>query len=95
MAIPKERVRLAALGDLHCRKGAPGRLSAIFERANDEADVLVLCGDLTDYGTEEEARLLAKELAHAGKLPVVGVLGNHDFESHTSARSARSSPTPV
>ena len=55
----------------------------MFARAADEADVLVLCGDLTDYGTEEEARLLAKELtSSAGKMPIVGVLGNHDFESH-------------
>ena len=82
MAIPKDRIRLAALGDLHCRKGSTGRLAAIFARAAEEADVLVLCGDLTDFGTEEEARLLAKELAGAGKMPMVGVLGNHDFESH-------------
>jgi Icc-related predicted phosphoesterase len=81
-AIPKDRIRLAALGDLHCRKAAPGRLASIFARAAEEADVLVLCGDLTDYGTEEEARLLVKELSSAGKMPIVGVLGNHDFESH-------------
>jgi Icc-related predicted phosphoesterase len=82
MATPKDAIRLAALGDLHCRKGMQGRLAAIFERAAEEADVLVLCGDLTDFGTEDEARLLAKELSGAGKMPIVGVLGNHDFESH-------------
>src|SRR5262245_35934942 len=82
MVTPKELIHLAVLGDLHCRKGTPGRLAPIFARAAEEADVLVLCGDLTDYGTEEEARVLAKELASAGKMPMVGVLGNHDFESH-------------
>jgi Icc-related predicted phosphoesterase len=82
MVMPREVIRLAAVGDLHCRKAASGRLVPIFARAADEADVLVLCGDLTDYGTEEEAKLLAKELSGAGKIPIVGVLGNHDFESH-------------
>jgi Icc-related predicted phosphoesterase len=46
----------------------------------EEADVLVICGDLTDLGTEDSARLLAKDLSSLG-LPVLTVLGNHDFES--------------
>jgi Icc-related predicted phosphoesterase len=45
------------------------------------ADVLVLCGDLTDYGLPEEAHVLVEELGAALKLPIVAVLGNHDFES--------------
>jgi Icc-related predicted phosphoesterase len=45
------------------------------------ADVLVLCGDLTDYGLAEEARVLVKELAAAKSAPIVAVLGNHDYES--------------
>jgi Icc-related predicted phosphoesterase len=45
------------------------------------ADVLLLLGDLTDYGHVEEASLLAKELVAAVKIPMVGVLGNHDYES--------------
>ena len=40
----------------------------------------LLCGDLTDYGLAEEARILAKDLAPV-KIPVVAVLGNHDFEA--------------
>jgi Icc-related predicted phosphoesterase len=43
--------------------------------------VLVLCGDLTDYGLPDEARVLVKELGAAKGVPVVGVLGNHDYES--------------
>jgi len=43
--------------------------------------VLLLCGDFTDYGLPEEARILARELTAAVKIPVVAVLGNHDYEA--------------
>jgi Icc-related predicted phosphoesterase len=74
-------VRVAAIGDLHCGKASQGAFQALFAKAVELADVLVLCGDLTDYGLPEEAQVLAKEMAGAAKLPMVGVLGNHDFES--------------
>jgi Icc-related predicted phosphoesterase len=74
-------VRLAAVGDLHCTKSSQGALQPLFAQAAERADVLVLCGDLTDYGLPDEARVLAKELSAAAKLPTVAVLGNHDFES--------------
>jgi len=45
----------------------------------------VLCGDLTDFGKVEEAQVLAKELSSARKVPMVGVLGNHDYESNQAA----------
>ena len=45
------------------------------------ADVLLLCGDLTDYGLPEEAHVLAGELRAAAGVPMIGVLGNHDYES--------------
>jgi len=73
-------VRVAAIGDLHCSKASLGALQALFSRIAESADVLALCGDLTDRGLPDEARLLAKEL-QAVKLPKVAVLGNHDFES--------------
>ncbi len=73
-------VRVAAVGDLHCTKASLGALQALFSRIAESADVLVLCGDLTDRGQPDEARLLAKEL-QAVKVPKVAVLGNHDFES--------------
>ena len=53
------------------------------------ADVLVVAGDITDYGTAEEARTFAKELAASIRIPVVAVLGNHDFESDQSEEVAR------
>jgi Icc-related predicted phosphoesterase len=80
MADAKETIRLAAVGDIHCTKTAQGTLQPLFAQATQAADVLVLCGDLTDYGLPEEAQVLARELT-AAKIPVVAVLGNHDFES--------------
>jgi Icc-related predicted phosphoesterase len=53
----------------------------LFNQVNSTADVLILCGDFTDYGLEEEARILARELTATVKIPVIAVLGNHDFES--------------
>jgi Icc-related predicted phosphoesterase len=73
-------LRVAAIGDVHCSKSAQGTLQPLFARVAERADVLVLCGDLTDYGLPDEARVLARELSGV-KIPVIGVLGNHDFES--------------
>ena len=78
---PKETIRIAAVGDLHCTKDSGGTLRSLFAQAAEQADMLLLCGDLTDYGLPEEARVLADELAVARKLPMAAVLGNHDFES--------------
>jgi Icc-related predicted phosphoesterase len=74
-------IRLAAVADLHCAKTSRGSFRALFERVAEEADVLALCGDLTDYGLPEEAHVLVEEMAAAAKIPTVAVLGNHDYES--------------
>lgn len=81
-------LRVAAVGDLHCTRTAEGAFQPLFAKVAESADVLVLCGDLTDYGTPEEARVLAKELAGV-KLPKVAVLGNHDFESNAADEVSR------
>jgi Icc-related predicted phosphoesterase len=74
-------IRVAAVGDLHCSKTTvPDTLKRLFTQVSESSDVLVLCGDLTDYGLPEEARLLARELA-AARVPTVAVFGNHDYES--------------
>lgn len=75
-------VRFAVVGDLHVTKDSAGRLRPFFAQATEAVDALLLCGDLTDYGTAEEAKVLADELA-AVSVPIVAVLGNHDFESGT------------
>ena len=63
-------VRIAALGDLHHgRTAAAGSLQPLFTQISEEADILVLCGDLTDYGLPEEARSLVRELAPL-KIPI-------------------------
>ncbi|HKB54891.1 MAG TPA: metallophosphoesterase [Ramlibacter sp.] len=82
MAKSATAVRFAALGDTHVTKDSAGSLRTLFARVSDAADALLLCGDLTDYGTAEEARVLAEELA-AVSVPIVAVLGNHDYESGT------------
>lgn len=75
-------VRFAVVGDLHVTKDSAGSLRAFFAHVSEAADALLLCGDLTDYGTAEEAQVLADELA-AVSVPIAAVLGNHDFESGT------------
>ncbi|MFY0537634.1 metallophosphoesterase family protein [Nannocystis pusilla] len=73
-------IRIAAVSDLHCTKHSQGALAPLLQQAAQAADVLVMCGDLTDYGLPEEAHVLAREL-HGLRAPIVAVLGNHDFES--------------
>ena len=82
-------VRFAAVGDLHCVKSSTGKLRPFFTQVAQEADVLLLCGDLTDYGLPEEAKVLAEELSVMLPRPVIAVLGNHDFESDQAADVAR------
>jgi Icc-related predicted phosphoesterase len=74
-------VRVAAVSDIHYGKASQGALQALFAEVTEMADVLVLAGDLTDYGLSEEAKALAKDLTSSLKIPAVGVLGNHDFEA--------------
>jgi Icc-related predicted phosphoesterase len=59
----------------------------LFGSVHERADVLVLCGDLTDHGTAEEAHVLAREMTHS-RVPVVAVLGNHDHEAGIPERVA-------
>lgn len=90
MPAGKGFVRLAAVGDIHYGKGSRGHLQPVFSAvARAEADVLLLLGDLTDYGLPEEAAELARELASGVKIPTVAVLGNHDFEGNAVAEITR------
>ncbi len=73
-------VRLAAAGDLHYTVASRGSARRLFGEVRERADILLLCGDLTDHGLPEEAELLAEDIQALG-VPVVAVLGNHDFES--------------
>lgn len=72
------------MGDLHCTKESAGTLKPMFAALEGRADVLILCGDLTDFGLIDEAHVLAKELSGLS-FPILAVLGNHDFESGHAA----------
>lgn len=75
------KLRVAATADIHYGKHSKGKASALFTQASRDADVLLICGDITDYGLAEEAELVAADIRAHARVPVLAVLGNHDFES--------------
>jgi Icc-related predicted phosphoesterase len=81
MSTDPKPLKIAAVADLHYTKTSKGHLESLFVEASREADVLLLAGDLTDYGLEEEAQVLAEDLRSYASKPVLAVLGNHDYES--------------
>jgi Icc-related predicted phosphoesterase len=82
-------LRLAAVADVHCTRQSQGALEPLFAAMAGAADALVLCGDLTDYGLPDEARVLVRELAVARGVPMVAVLGNHDYQSGEAVQVAQ------
>ncbi|MBL8770342.1 MAG: metallophosphoesterase [Phenylobacterium sp.] len=81
-------LRLAAIGDLHVGEDMRQPYRDLFARIAQEADVLALCGDLTNFGKTPEAEILAEDL-RVCTIPVVGVLGNHDYECGQPGEVAR------
>src|SRR5438876_2486975 len=77
-------VRIAAIGDLHCTKTSQGAFQPLLARIAEAAELLLIAGDLTDYGLADEARVLARKLTTL-RIPTVAVLGNHDVESGKEA----------
>ena len=71
-------VRIAAVGDVHIGIDMRGELRTSFSTLSQDADVLLLAGDLTQHGARDEGRLLAEEVADVG-VPTIAVLGNHDY----------------
>jgi Icc-related predicted phosphoesterase len=78
--VEQQIVRLAVTSDVHYGKSAGGSLVPLLQEIGKQADVLAMCGDLTDYGLPEEAAILAKDITATLKIPIVTVLGNHDHE---------------
>src|SRR6202165_6004148 len=76
---PAKKTRIAAVGDVHVREGDKGKWIDYFKEVSAAADVLVIAGDLTDTVDEMEAQVLAEEIM-ACIIPIVAVLGNHDYE---------------
>lgn len=73
------KTRIAAIADIHARVTDKGHWVECFKEVSAKADVLLIAGDLTDTGDEQEAQVLADELKVC-TIPVVAVLGNHDYE---------------
>jgi Icc-related predicted phosphoesterase len=78
MADP-DTLTVAAIGDLHVTETQARPYSQLFKEISERADVLVLCGDLTNFGKIKEAEILAEDIKSCS-IPVLGVLGNHDYE---------------
>jgi uncharacterized protein len=79
-----ETVRIAAAGDIHCSEENRAHVAAAFDEIRDEADLVLLAGDLTTYGEPEQAAVLA-DIVRAYELPVYAVLGNHDWHGDQAA----------
>jgi Icc-related predicted phosphoesterase len=73
-------MRIAATADIHFTPPSYDRIRDMMTRVRDEADVLVIAGDLTNHGNIEEAHSLLNALVQL-RIPTVAVLGNHDYES--------------
>jgi Icc-related predicted phosphoesterase len=79
MAKTDGKLTVAAIGDLHVTEDSAAPYRELFVEISSAADVLLLCGDLTNFGKTSEAEVLAEDLK-ACTIPVLGVLGNHDYE---------------
>ncbi len=71
-------IRIAAAGDVHFDRKSHNRFCQHFINLKDKADVMLLAGDLTQTGHPEEMKVLAEDLRKC-PIPVVAVLGNHDY----------------
>ena len=81
----ERRLRVAALADLHVGETARHPYRELFSEIAQNADVLALCGDLTNTGAVKEAEILAEDLSGCA-IPMVGVLGNHDHECNCAEK---------
>src|SRR5436305_5432266 len=82
--VPKERhmetIRVAAAGDIHCRESHRDDIVRAFGDLPGTADLVLLAGDLTTCGDPDEAAILG-EACRSLQMPIVAVLGNHDWHS--------------
>jgi Icc-related predicted phosphoesterase len=85
-----ETIRLAAVADLHYGRGHRQAMAAMLDEACAGADVLVLCGDLTDRGDPAQAEKLIEDIDPEVRQRTLCVLGNHD---HATDRQGELSET--
>ncbi|MCG6494232.1 metallophosphoesterase [Kitasatospora sp. A2-31] len=81
-------IRAAAVGDIHLGPDSRGLLRPAFATLADRADLLLLAGDLTRHGTPEEAAVVGEEVRGLS-VPVIAVLGNHDYDAGRPEEVAR------
>ncbi|MBA2771392.1 MAG: metallophosphoesterase [Sphingomonas sp.] len=81
-------MKIATTGDLHVAENSVAPYRRLFREMSEAADVLVLCGDLTNFGKTSEAEILAEDIRMC-TIPVLGVLGNHDYECGQPEEVAR------
>lgn len=73
-------MRIAALADLHFTPQSYDRIREQMNRVRDDADLMVIAGDLTNFGKPEEIESMLNSMVRL-RIPIVAVLGNHDHES--------------
>src|SRR3982751_5405101 len=73
-------VRVAAAGDIHAGTADGDRVTEAFQRVEEQADLILLAGDLTQHGQVDEVCVVA-DACRGLEVPVVAVLGNHDWQS--------------
>ncbi|WP_198168252.1 metallophosphoesterase family protein [Herbidospora yilanensis] len=73
-------IRVAAVADIHLGEAQRGGYRPHLEGIEERADVLLVGGDLTRHGTLDEGKIVAEEFRGL-PVPVVFVLGNHDYHS--------------
>src|ERR671931_618919 len=78
--MPAKTIRVAAAGDIHANVAEEERVREAFRLVEERADLIVLAGDLTQHGQVDEVCVVA-DACRDLELPVVAVLGNHDWHS--------------
>jgi uncharacterized protein len=86
--IPSPLIRIAAAGDIHCSDKSTRKSEEAFARLEEVADLLLLAGDLTTLGEPEQAAALAEVLSGLS-LPILAVLGNHDWHANKADEIVR------
>jgi Icc-related predicted phosphoesterase len=76
---PSETIRIAAAGDVHCRESHRAEVAEAFAKLEGKVDMVLLAGDLTTCGEPAEAQVLADACRQLSGVPVIAVLGNHDW----------------
>jgi Icc-related predicted phosphoesterase len=77
----REAIRIAAAGDIHCSEENRAAVAAAFREIAGQVDAILIAGDLTSFGEPEQAEVLA-DACRDLEIPVVAVLGNHDWHAN-------------